>query len=667
MPTPPDQSPADGIGFSGIALQAQDTGRVLLLQRSLADEADPNAGLWEFPGGALEPGEDPYEGACREFGEEVGVPVPDDAENAGTSWDLPSEDPKYRLHLLTVPSESSIDMNSNEVQNPDDPNGLNRESLAFWDPAHIQGEHIRPEVQDTMKTVGETLTTPKDVVAATPPAPPFTKKTSSPAADPEEASEQKVLDILAKAADLAETPELKALINEAEAALKPQDAVVAAVPPHPGLPDATGDGTQPTELETAGKALEQAKGLIQGHIDGSIPDNSASLQTLLDLITQACDILVPPSGPATEFDALIASAAPVAPPDEWFDAFDLDGPTPLTVTAEGRVFGHLATWGSCHVGGQYANKCVPPPSDPQAPYFHLGSVLTANGNEKDVGVITVGGGHFTASGMITSLEHHDDVTAQAALVVVKEDEHGIGVFGSVTPEATPSMVASLRRSPISGAWTTKKGRKRLVGIHAVNTPGFPTPRTLVASAEDSENFYIVGRVEPKEPVPDLRQVAQRLAKAAGLDTESLVASARAAMADLDCDCEDEVIVASLSGDTSLPVSSYDLAWDGGAATDRVFTWANGDVSKIGKAFLWRNEQYAADIKAGWNLPFADIVDGTLKIVPRGVQATAGGHGIGQLDGISDADRNAIKAKIGELYRVVQAANPEAPSNPFESQ
>lgn len=38
----------------------------------------------------------------------------------------------------------------------------------------------------------------------------------------------------------------------------------------------------------------------------------------------------------------------------------LSGPTALTVTADGRVYGHLATRDVCHIG--YGDRCVAAPS-----------------------------------------------------------------------------------------------------------------------------------------------------------------------------------------------------------------------------------------------------------------------------------------------------------------
>jgi len=48
-------------------------GRVLLAKRP---PGRPLAGLWEFPGGKVEPGETPEAALIRELGEELGIKVP---------------------------------------------------------------------------------------------------------------------------------------------------------------------------------------------------------------------------------------------------------------------------------------------------------------------------------------------------------------------------------------------------------------------------------------------------------------------------------------------------------------------------------------------------------------------------------------------------------------
>ena len=54
---------------SAVALVDAD-GRVLLAQRP---EGKPMAGLWEFPGGKVDPGETPETALIRELAEELGI------------------------------------------------------------------------------------------------------------------------------------------------------------------------------------------------------------------------------------------------------------------------------------------------------------------------------------------------------------------------------------------------------------------------------------------------------------------------------------------------------------------------------------------------------------------------------------------------------------------
>jgi 8-oxo-dGTP pyrophosphatase MutT (NUDIX family) len=67
----------EGVTHAGIALVSVDGRSVMLAQRT-PDETDaPDvAETWEFPGGGLDEGEDPWAGAMREFSEEVGWGVP---------------------------------------------------------------------------------------------------------------------------------------------------------------------------------------------------------------------------------------------------------------------------------------------------------------------------------------------------------------------------------------------------------------------------------------------------------------------------------------------------------------------------------------------------------------------------------------------------------------
>lgn len=186
--------------------------------------------------------------------------------------------------------------------------------------------------------------------------------------------------------------------------------------------------------------------------------------------------------------AVVASAAGWEPKSEWFSNPGFTEPTPITVTADGRISGHAALWGTCHIG--YRDRCVTPPrSKSNYQYFNTGQVLTADGETVTVGRLTAGTGHAAIEfGAQPAVEHYDNTGYQGGYVHAGEDEHGIWFAGSVSPTATPEQIATLRASMVSGDWRQLGNSLELVGILAVNTPGFPVPRAragLVAGAQVS--------------------------------------------------------------------------------------------------------------------------------------------------------------------------------------
>lgn len=193
--------------------------------------------------------------------------------------------------------------------------------------------------------------------------------------------------------------------------------------------------------------------------------------------------------PEGEEAPLIASANEAwAPKSEWFVNQNLGKPTPITVTADGQIFGHAALWGTCHVG--YRDRCVTPPRSKSGySYFNVGTVLTADGESISVGRLTAGTGHAAIEfGAAPAKDHYDNTGWAAAYVHTGEDAHGIWFAGSLAPTATDEQVAVLRASAVSGDWRAINGALELVGILAVNTPGFPVPKAragLVAGAQVS--------------------------------------------------------------------------------------------------------------------------------------------------------------------------------------
>lgn len=125
---------------------------------------------------------------------------------------------------------------------------------------------------------------------------------------------------------------------------------------------------------------------------------------------------------------------------------------------------------------------------------------------------------------------------------------------------------------------------------------------------------------------------------------------------------------SVHGDINLPIADRDYDWDGGAAADRVFEhFTKGgdtvDATSVAKAFLWRNDDMPAEEKGAWGLGFADIVGGTLTLIPRGLAAVAGGHGIGQIEGLSTDEVDQVKRKICQGYARVQEKYDDWPDCP----
>jgi hypothetical protein len=186
--------------------------------------------------------------------------------------------------------------------------------------------------------------------------------------------------------------------------------------------------------------------------------------------------------------ALMAAAAPSAPPKAWFDDPKLTGPTPLHISDDGRVYGHVAVWDTCHVG--IGDSCVTPPrSLTSYAYFHTGEVVTDDGSRIAVGRLTYGGGHAQPNlGFRAASEHYDRTSNTGAYVRAGEDEHGIWVAGTLTPDTPEDALRQMRAAPLSGDWRRIGGNLEMVAALHVNTAGFPIPRMLTASLDD----YIEG-------------------------------------------------------------------------------------------------------------------------------------------------------------------------------
>lgn len=225
----------------------------------------------------------------------------------------------------------------------------------------------------------------------------------------------------------------------------------------------------------------------------------------------------------------LAAAIPVEPPSEWFDYPEPDEAGPITITAEGHIYAWAALWGTCHTG--FPGRCrTAPPSPSGYRYYHLGTVDTADGKTIPVGNITLRTGHasLTASRQ-EAAAHYDNTGLVAADVVARDGVHGIWVTGALRPSVGEEAIRELKGAKLSGDWRGVNGALEMIGLLAVNVPGFPVPRpqAALAASADGDDYVtalvaagVYGEQEDLEILTDelFRSRLRALsARAGGLD------------------------------------------------------------------------------------------------------------------------------------------------------
>ena len=111
--------------MAGVLCDAQ--GRVLLTERPAGKHL---AGLWEFPGGKLEPGESPEDGLARELHEELGIRL----SGATPLIALPWEYGALSLLLDTWRVDAWVG----------EPRSLEGQALAWHLPAMVDAQRLAP-------------------------------------------------------------------------------------------------------------------------------------------------------------------------------------------------------------------------------------------------------------------------------------------------------------------------------------------------------------------------------------------------------------------------------------------------------------------------------------------------------------------------------------------
>lgn len=169
--------------------------------------------------------------------------------------------------------------------------------------------------------------------------------------------------------------------------------------------------------------------------------------------------------------------------DEWLvDQGDGRIAMPLHITDDGRLAGHLAVDGQNHVGYPGANV-TPPTSASAYAHFHVGEVVTAEGERIATGALTAGCDHAVSNLRAPEARDHYAHNGIAwGNARVSPGEHGPWVCGAIRHDVTDEQLAILRAGTLSGDWRKLGAGLDLISVLAVSTPGFPVAREAVTAS-----------------------------------------------------------------------------------------------------------------------------------------------------------------------------------------
>jgi hypothetical protein len=224
--------------------------------------------------------------------------------------------------------------------------------------------------------------------------------------------------------------------------------------------------------------------------------------------------------PVTIGYALTASAGdyPTRPPASWFNPPPAElGPFAVEYDdTTGRIVGYLAAADSCHRG---LPGCATAPLQDSFDHFHVGTILTDDGQRLPVGTITLDGGHA-----------HEDLPADAAAdyyshtgfaagyVRCGVNEHGIWMAGVLRAGIDEQQLQRIMAAEVSGDWRRIDGRLQLVAVAAVNSPGFYKARVA-----EGATVALVASLAPCTKRPTVNAVRERIALSIGRHPDQLAA------------------------------------------------------------------------------------------------------------------------------------------------
>lgn len=116
------------------------------------------------------------------------------------------------------------------------------------------------------------------------------------------------------------------------------------------------------------------------------------------------------------------------------------------------------------------------------------------------------------------------------------------------------------------------------------------------------------------------------------------------------------------GRDDLPLAPRDWPWDADAARKRMREWASDDdgnlvPEKFQQGHFWYDDEKPENVTS-YKLPFADVIDGELQAVPRGIFAVAAVL-MGARGGIDipEEEKEKIKQKVSKYYEKMELVAP----------
>jgi hypothetical protein len=182
-------------------------------------------------------------------------------------------------------------------------------------------------------------------------------------------------------------------------------------------------------------------------------------------------------------DDPVVAAGGACPPLEWFEAAHYDRPTPFEIGEPDdngfrQIHGHIAMWGSCHIG--FSGRCVEVPRGLDYDSFQgpqvAGEVLCDDGSRVKAGPIVMDTVHPSLRAKASdAAAHYADTGSLVAQARLFEDAHGLQLRGWIMPGVTDEQLVKLRAADLSPDWrprATATGGRGVVGVLAVPVSGF---------------------------------------------------------------------------------------------------------------------------------------------------------------------------------------------------